>query len=85
MSTFGGSKMCWSPDDTKTMPPTCPVLKCRCRSAMQEKEPAPEGASPGNAKAARIAHTLGALEELPASYTGARCCCLLSLYIYAVC
>lgn len=36
----------------------------------QEQEPPPEGLAPENAKHARIAHTLGGVHELPASYTG---------------
>jgi hypothetical protein len=38
----------------------------------QVQEPPPEGLEPENAKAARIAHVLGALDELPDSYKGPR-------------
>ena len=40
-------------------------------ACMQESDPAPEGDSPVNAKAARIEHTLSALDKLPDSFKGA--------------
>ena len=67
----------------------CSPMQCCCRmwnsnrhtsmaktmlACMQESDPAPEGESPLNAKAARIEHTLSALDKLPDSFKGALAC-----------
>ena len=59
-------------EDTKAGRHT--AVTVRCAAWVQAREPAPEGNSPVDAKAARIEHTLSALDKLPGSYTGALSC-----------